>query len=279
MPTYIVHYIFRAGAAGWTENFYLEATNRDTAEAEVTVLGWLRSVMVGAGAGLVAARFSDIAIDGDANLTTFSLGGGASGGGGFRDQYTTAIVCRAEAEKGLYRRTVTLRGCPDAYAVYDPIKGEMVPGDSFKGNFDPFVGRLAGAGFGWKIRGWSKAAEDVAKMPIESVSTLVAGTIIYTAPGHVFAKGDRVRVRGVKGLGAEGCNRTDKVIDAAPGQSFSLPLLPGESPPVPGEKNTGTARRQVKKLFQIDDCIYNKIGSRKTGRPFDSPRGRQRARR
>jgi hypothetical protein len=177
------------------------------------------------------------------------------------DQPYSAILLRMEAGP-LYRRPMYLRGCPDSIIVNPP--GPVQPkewGDMFR----RWVEFLKGNAWGFKVlnRDVGNPAKPITASPGVAPFQL-------TVAAHGLVQGQRVTVEDIKGEGA------------VPHGAFTIDVVDPNTIRLRGTTGAftydrgGTVRLRVYKVATISSIIIRGETTRRTGRPFDSPRGRRR---
>lgn len=264
--------IFNAERRGWTESFYMDYSSYATADVAAQALLEKRIPLLGIGAKVEAYRLSDIAVAGDALLYTPPVNNVINNQTQLvRDVPEVAALARIQATDN-YRRQLWLRGIPDDWASWNQTVGVWNVDPDFKAKFDAFAAILTNRQF--KVYAISKAPADVRSIKITNLTTVVTATEI-SAPGHTFVVGDKVRVKGCKGVNASLVNGVWDVF-AVTLDTFTVRnnIPPGTAYFYSGG---GVAMRQFKKMFQIDRCTFERIAKRDTGRAFFVPRGRRKA--
>lgn len=112
--------IFGQGKNGWTESYYIEATDYDAAKARYADLASTRAKLLGKGSYIDGVRVSDEAILNDA--FPIDVGSTTDTQVAVTDTPWNSIYVRAQAG-ALYRRQFHLRGVPDSWIVIDPTNG------------------------------------------------------------------------------------------------------------------------------------------------------------
>jgi hypothetical protein len=170
----------------------------------------------------------------------------------------------------LYRRQVYISGIP-AYLMTDfndPF-GDAILVGAFLTYKETLV-----ANYGFPV--WQR---DIQTYPLKSISFIAPSTVygwVLTVPNHGFslANGQRIFLSKSKYYGQKfkynGPYGLAAIIDQ------NTIALANFNPPVGNVYLAGYAQQQLKGTVPYTDMLLERFTHRKRGRPFDSPRGRQR---
>lgn len=183
------------------------------------------------------------------------------------DRPYSAILVRNESGT-LYRRLMYLRGCPDSIIV-DPIG--PTPTKAWYDGFIQWAAELIAGQ--WRFKVLSREPTNQPK-PITGIFPQAAAEARIKSAGHGLAVLNEVRVFNCKGVGPlpKGIYSVSSIVDA---DNFTL---------VNYKPDIGTISYFGGGKYILRTSVYAPITntlirgqtSRKTGRPFDSPRGRRR---
>lgn len=292
MPTYQVTFIFNGERQGWAETWYWTGSSSDTAMAAALAVGQARLKLLGNTLQLEAIRVSDVAILGDSfvdeSLNNQNTGTGASGA---RDVVAVSVLGRATAQN-LYRRQVWIRGMPDAFVFYDPKTGKSQLNESaaFISAWNTWASQLIAKAYQLRV-----IDKDSPQKPITGVLVApVTGQTAIRCPGHGYAPGKMIRIRGAKfanGPGetldengkslVNGVWQVREIVNNPPPAAQLNPVDWFEIPSFfddiqPAYVSGGKAQERVVAYKTIDFMKYSRYAKRDTGRAFFVPRGRSR---
>lgn len=273
MPFYKATFFFAQGKYGWTETWYRSEADYDDALDNAKELGTKRAAMLGhlttgAAAYLHAVRVSDTIVQRDSLLHQWKEGitGSWPDATYAADHPEVAILIRCESG-ALYRRASFLHGNPDKLWASETYVQDAV-----------WFARFAA----WQTeilqRGWLLRVLDKAKVPIAITTISVAapgGRIRLSMPaGSVVGASGRVRVSGV--INARDINGL-WYYELEGANTISLVGSDGILPPAP-YMGGARLREQTYTYVPCDNIVIRGVRTREAGIPFDSPRGRRRAR-
>lgn len=274
MAIYKLTYFFQQDKYGWSETFYIEAVNLDAAKTVATANSVVNAraalLAQNSALGIVnpsieAVRISNIAVKRDAALYYLNVLGTYTTAG-YADFPNTAILVSIKgkapgdtAER--YRRSLYLRGQPDTLVING---GQFNPIGTWVANFNAWGSAIRAAGFGMM-------AKNVAPVPIVNSGMVNVGSDleITTLVDHGFSVGDLVQIAGV--LPKDIINGEFQVI---PTSSTKYKILGVNIVGTPTWY--GTSAKRTVSFIPFSSQLINRVGHRDTGRPFDTPVGRQR---
>lgn len=266
MPsTFRSTWFFGQGNYGWSETWFHSKDNHQQVLSVVENVRPYRKQILVAGANLRAVRISDDSIFRDSLLKPYSAkdqeGQDVVGDADFP---FVSVLCRAESS-ALLRRQLWLRGIPDPLTI--SVGAQPNIDHWLGGPFDTWANQVMANEFALKV---------LIRPPIALNGAVV--NVILGGPSSVVTNavnlpltGDKVRIKGLVGVtGMTGIFQVGTVNLTT--KTFELI----------GAFGTGTYRgggtwvRQEFTTAPITALKAVRIASRRTGRPFDSPRGRRR---
>jgi len=270
---------FSGSSYGWTETYFTTADNLDIVKARGILLRDQRSKLLGGRTRVSGMRVSDDDVFRDSLIDASQVVVGTSDDDGeglaFKapaaDNPYSAVLLRCESGP-LYRKAIYLRGVPDAYIRFDT---GFDPPKTWLDRFELFKKVLIGSAppnipFQFKVR--SHEADNPEKA-ISNMTFAAGVTTVTTAVAHGALSGDAVLIRKVKNDGTKVNGR--RIVDKVSDTVFTLRNFAGD----PGYLSGGVLRVERYILTDITSCQVVRQISRRTGRPFDSPRGRRSVRR
>lgn len=269
MPQYRCTFFFKDSAGyGWTETFHSNQPDLTKVIGAATDILPFRTALLGLGVQITYLRASDDLVKRDSLVKTVSARAGkqTSLDMGPADIANTCLVIRLEQD-ALHRRTLYMRGIPDL--LVDDNKGYK-PNAQWSTAFDAWTAALTVGG--WAMRNKSGVIPTfvitgIAQNPVNGDIT------ITTAAAHGLAQNQAYSIRGVKG----------PTFLNGSGSIFSVP-----SPTTFVVKSTqilstwqggGTVGSVGFTLNPILNAQVVRASHRISGRPFDAPLGRRKARR
>lgn len=326
MPTYKATFTFAGRDYGWTESWYLPSRATSTAALDDCGLyGIVRAGLLGSSAELKRVRVCDANFFGQADIAdvddvaTFKdLGIQPSDWDDPQlanwecDYRNTAILARGMAgddvNAGLYRRSITLRGIPDAWCAFNVIGEDQVGGGDqaalnlWNQKWAAYKNLLKSANFCIRAIDKKQTGPD-ATHPSYAIPQTVAGAppvpgITVGADGKfqingsvgapdisdnsqvlikrvnklyvTYADGTRFKVKGLGGR---------RLVYNVTASSFQIDLKPVQLGIAPGYTLSygggAVVLKQVFNFFPVTKVIVEGFASRKTGLPFDRSRGRR----
>lgn len=285
---------FESGKYGWSETYFRQAETLQDTMGFAQFLAASRAKLMGYGVGLTYLRCSDDAVRRDALVdrpqlfaaspsspaqvpTALALQPGQGymiippganivkpAVGKLADVPYSAILVRMESGSE-YHRLVYMRGCPDDIIV-NPA-GPILE-KAWKDSFDAFLSQLVKGAWGFMA-----VSRNTTRYPLKPiVGQLVADPWTVEVTGHGFAKGDTVRVAGVRGHG----KLPNGLWTVVPVDTNHFQLY-GYAGPLTLAWG-GTVQLQKREFIPIKTALIRGETHRDTGRPFDSPVGRRKKR-
>lgn len=267
MPLYRVQWFMQLGPYGWSE--HLHSTKQSLAEVatEAETLTPFRLKMLPRQARITYIRISDDLTFRDSSL----IDENAAGQGLASSQpilnstaVETCALLRITAGTRL-RRSMFLRPVPDAVGDNGV---RTITNSAFLAAFGVWRAYVQDPARGWAIKGLDPTLPD---LQIVAISAPGAPRVFTTVGAHGLSVGMIVRFRGPWDFGFS-LSGVFKVATAPTNFSFTVE----EAAPIPGTYlGGGFVRRVSRSVFQIQSAFILRVSFRDTGRPFDSPRGRQ----
>lgn len=262
MPMYRVSYFFQQGAFGWSESIHNLQTSLSAVTAEAGALRDARIAMLPPSCTLSYIRISDDLVFRDSVLINENPSSPGTRAIEDSEPPFTAALCRIFASPTV-RRSIYLR----PVSSQEGINGDRkIDSTGWLSAFNPWRSLLVSESTGWAIK--YKAVAPVGFLV--NGFTVSDKRLTVQAPGATFAIGQRIQLRGFKSVSkVDGQYRVTAIPSAA---NFTLdPLLAVDDPEV---TQYGAAFDFAPQLAKITGVNPIRVTSRKTGRPFDSPRGR-----
>lgn len=295
MPTYKVDFIFNSERQGWDESFYTTVSSSDLAIANAITVGQARIKLLGNQNQIDAIRVSDVDILGDSVVDeSLSNQNDRIDAATARDLVAVSVLGRATA-LNKYRRQIWVRGIPDKFTEFDPATGKSKLRETaaFLTPWNAWVAQVIGKGYQLRV-----INKDTPFKPVTGVLVNPRnGQTVIRAPGHGYAAGTMIRIKGCKFANKPGdtldengkslVNGVWQVRDVEqpalpappfpPADWFEIPSLFGDV--VPAYVSGGKAQARIPTYVPIDFMTYSRSAKRDTGRAFFVPRGRARGRR
>jgi len=256
MAFYRCQAFYQSGITGWSETYF---TTQNTSQLALNALNSLMPSRMSLSTPDVSCQYqrvSDEALFRDSNVSE-NVYTGTYSTGGTSDPTFVALLFRLSASD-YYRRSLFLRGVPDNLIVAQLFQ----PGGTWVNNYRQFQAALIGS---WQIRAFLR----LATTPLNGL--LISNTgLVTTLQNHGIAVGNTVRFRRVITT-----PRTtgDHLVIAVPSPTtFQLQ----QWKPAVTYANPFIVQQSIIQGAQITQAIWERLVSRKTGRPFDLPRGRRR---
>lgn len=271
MP-YRVVFQFNHPRGGWSETFYTNAGSLNIALAEADALASARGSILVPSAEMVAYRVADVD-----NLRSSVL---------FKPIYTpwpdSAEGCDAPWTGALYgvyatptsvSRRLLLRGVPDELFTQRPPIGDVIAQKWRQDAINLFFAVLYNPANNWSIRRFDVSAQPGAF--ISSLTNTVGVSSITVRPNSVppVLVGQYVQVYGVRGV-CPPLARSKVLSTNTPNDTFTIPGT------LPVDYTYPGGARFVRLGFvysQITQVQFERVSTRKIGRPFGLIRGRRRA--
>jgi hypothetical protein len=184
---------------------------------------------------------------------------------GGSDIANTCLLLRIEAS-ALIRRSLYMRGIPDDIALNG---GQLSMTPAFLGAYQPWVNLLKSGP--WAVRSIDPLSPSTAISNIVQAAGTGIVTITTTGPGTLTLPAI-VTIRGVRG--AIQVNGTWNVLSIIDSFNFTIKL----NQYISTWTGQGLVFKNQYKVTVINQVYAMRISHRISGRPFDSPRGRRRAR-
>ena len=271
MPTYKLIFFFDGQKQGWSETWYEQASSLSQAESDLSTLAQARADMLCPPNRIESIRASDVSIKGDSLVSFFGWSPKNPDVLNLtRDQQGAAVLVRAVAGVGLYRRMMWLRGIPDDWIQFDNA-GKPVASAPANKALGLFEAALTAAK--WQLRVIEKQTANAVLTPITGFAqSAVPGYTTVTAPGTPFGNGSSVRIHGAKNNTTFNPNGVWNVFNYA-GNTFDIPLT--WPTPAPIWAAFGTVQWRFINYVNVDSLNIERADFRKTGRAFFVQRGRR----
>jgi hypothetical protein len=252
---------------GWTETIHNNAGDLRTAMVKAQALVPVRTACMGLTASLVYIRVSDDLVKRDSLVFQVPVANSRNKpfDAGDSDIANTCLLIRLEAS-ALIRRSLYMRGIPDNVVVKS---GQFVATPGFQQALVQWGAKLVLDG--WSIRSKDPLSPTVAINNVVQVPATGVVTITTGAP-HLLALPAIATIRGVRGsVEVDGSWQVLGIIDAT---NFTIQLHQLIRPWTGG----GSVSKNQYLITGINNVIAVRASHRISGRPFDSPRGRRKAR-
>jgi len=274
MPYYKLSYEFEQGKWGWSENFYIQRDNLSLATTAATATPLLnaRAALLGnnpatgtANPSLTAVRISNYGLQRDSTLVYLNQPG-TFAVGGMPDIPNTCILVSIKSKypgdpTARYRRSLYMRGIPDDMVT---LGGKFVPTGLYSANFSAWCTQLFNMTAGTIAK--RVDANAIMNTLIENVG---ADVVVTTGAAHGLESGDIAQIYGVKPSGVFGGEFQVIKVDNNKYKILAKQLV--------GTPTWYGSTSKAGLVFApFDELRMLRAGHRDTGRPFDSPRGRQR---
>lgn len=260
---------FQMNAFGWTESYYSLGATLEDVRITAELLAQKRALMLPGTSRITYIRVSDVNVFRDSMLVPLPAVG--FGGGQFGAQFaaefpSTAILIRLFAT-AVARGRIFLRGAQSNTGLdgnRQELNPEQVP------FLTAYLAQLANPVQNWAIRHLNPSLQPI---PIETIVTNPIDLTVVTQAAHGAVLGDRVRISRVETVGGNpppnGVYRVLAVTN--PTTLLLTPTHPGGDFDIP---MTGTLRVLRYIYSPITAAGFIRVVTKRTGRPFDSPRGR-----
>lgn len=270
MATYQLTTVFNQGKAGWSETWYVQASNHDQALERLRGVLPRRQGLLGGGASIEYIRVSDVAIKGDSSvqqLTNWSVSTAPAGA----DEPWDGVYVRCEAGP-LYRRQMFLRGIPDnwagpagAFPGSPPLNAEMTAAVK--------KWSTAAINQGFQLRCTEKEGAGAVKTPIDALGVDGQGRTTFTCAANLGAVNDRFIVSNYDGKDRRLLNGRHKILAKA-GNVYTVKLRHALLED-PADNTGGQARPEVIVYKNLEEVVIIRMAKRSTGRAFFLPVGRR----
>lgn len=251
---------------GWSENFWNNGTDLSTLSTNVLDLRKLLDDCTGAQAYCPRVRISDVGVF--RNVVTIEIAGSQpnpiDSNNPDADYPSTALQLQLTAAPN-YKTTQWLRGLPDSVTT---LSGTYNPPGYFVTAINKLIAYLSNGANQYALNVLDKTV-------VPKVITNITQQGVVTCPGHGYATGNKVRVKGVKGLVVANGVWAITVIDT---NTFSLNFW---VPPPVVLQPYGTPTARLQSYIQVA-CTGGKVvrvTSHRTGRPTGLLGGRRHRRR
>jgi hypothetical protein len=263
---------FRMGSDGWSESYYHGGAVPKAEKPVADQLVIERKKFLVSVAQIHHVRISAATPGG--RSYRFPVFSGFGGVNSPRDAGVVTSNIGGYGDLGAYR-TFQFHGVKDASHIWDD---QGAPNVAITPFIQPFLDYLRLNG--WKIRHVPAAANDVTLAKITGIAVAL-GVVTFTVPHGGLDSGDKVIVSGCKGFNVSQFNGTWTVgnPDPVPAGSFLSTTTRGIDPQFFYLAGSGKIRLanpsnySFQQIASWDD--FETVGSRRTGRPTDSHRGRR----
>lgn len=252
---------------GWSETIHNLAADLTTAKTRANNLMRHRRNCLGSSARITYIRVSDDLVKRDSEVIINPVGDQLSrvGPATQADIANTSLVVRIQANP-LARRTLYMRGIPDDCVTNS---GQYSPSPSFVNAFDSWAFSLIQDQWACRSRDGTTPRHNITSVTQDAVTGLVTLT---TGTPHGVVMGVPFVIRGVKvGTALNGTWLPVAIVDTDTLRIILKTILPAGV-------NQGTIALLGYTLAPIIDAKVVRVSHRISGRPFDSPRGRRKAR-
>lgn len=247
---------FESGNTGWTETYFYEGSSLfDFVQNQLSLLRNKRMALSSPDIRSTYLRASFDNVFRDSQVLTVVRSG--TYGNKTSDPTFVSLLLRLSATD-LYRRPVFLRGVPD----------ELIDGQTFRpdatwtNNFNDF-GR-------YLVRGFRIRVNDRNANPLLNGTKIDSTGVVTTVQAHGLIRGDFVRFRRVKtSPKTQGSWMVDQVVDA---NNFKVLNWDTRG----AFNKLFLVQKQFIAGYQITDYDWERLVSRRSGRPFGQPAGRRR---
>jgi len=259
-------FFFEDGKYGWSESYFSQPASVQAARAAALLIAPKRIALLGTGPVFAAIRVSDADIERDSLIT---LAADIPTGKDRREEASdvpySSWLCQL-SNGTRYKRPLYLRGCPDI-DITDPE--DAAAHGVFKKAWAAYVAALIAGGY--MLRVLLRGTDNPSKK-ITDVFGDAAGFKVTTA-AHGLVNNDVVRISGVKGSTVPKGKYTVRKVDDDNFVALHLP-----APGAVGYTGGGEWTKQIIGFKPVTEGIIVRQTRRATGRPFDSPHGRRKAR-
>lgn len=261
MPIMKGTFLFGQGRNGWSESYYIEATDYAAAQTRFKRLATNRSLLLGKGSYIDGIRISDEAILNDSYPV--DLGTGTATQDAVTDTPWNSIYVRAQAG-ALYRRQFHLRGVPDSWITIDPTTGKGIIPAVARAAFDAWAADATGFAPVMKLKVMSKTLDAVAITGQPTQDGTFTKFNVGAVPGLEAVP--YVLLRKWKGPDRKTLNRRwDVITYANPWVTLALPWAYLRDP---DHDYKGMLLRRVPAYADMTDLFLTRFASKKTGRAF-----------
>lgn len=269
---------FRMGEANWSEIYYRSGSDPKGGRDPAIAMARERLKLCVPVAAIHHIRISAAQPGGRSYRFPLVAGSGTVSGPDRRDVGPVTNTVGVYSASGVFRK-LKFHGYPDNAITFDPAG---VPDTALGGATANFLGFLKANG--WQIRHIATPAREATKK-IWTIAVAANGTVTFGCDTTGLALGQKVRVSSCQGYHAgqfngvwtvSGPNPLSPVSFTASSKRYIDPnfFYVGSS----GSIRDGSPAGYI--YLPIDDWdLYQSPGTRKVGRPTDSPRGRQSSRR
>lgn len=265
---------FEMNSEGWSETLYHEGSSPIAFSAAAKALVVERQKVLINVATIHHVRISGAQPGARSYRAVITNGSGAIGADSRRDVGPVTTNVGLYGATGAYRK-LQLHGLPDHWHNYTStgsLSGAMV------GALTTYLGYLASSGY--QIRHESVMASEPTLPKIKNI-TVAGGEVTFIVPNDDLEEGDKVKVSGVKGFNAKQFNGVWTVGELVAGENpgfkatttrlidtnFFYLLNSGRL------RDASPAAYSYQTIAAWDETDSN--GTRRTGRPTNSPRGRR----
>lgn len=270
---------FDLSSSGWSESWYADKPDFNSALNSLEKVGKARAKMLSAQAHLTGIRVSDIARRGDAYVKNFIDNGLYDREASERpsDYPTQAWYVQCLTGEGS-RRQIHLRGQPDsAFDVGANVHNfrNTVPPAYLLNALEQYIATLKAES--WGVYGNDTTANNPERLvtEVKRVVPTVDDSYLITAPGHTLVAGDYLIPYRLSGQYPE---LTGKLrVKSTLGDTITL-FKRSTLSPFPVYDNDGTIRKWAPGVRQILTAAFVRMSKRDTGRPFGLLVGRRTAR-
>lgn len=266
---------FRMGADGWSELYWHAGTSPKSFALNAADLVTERKKCLVNDAVIHHVRIS--AAQPGAHSYRFPVpnGSGALPNSYLRDVGPVTTTVGVYSTSGSFRK-LQLHGLPDTDHAYDD---NGVPSVTLSGNVATFLAYLKAQSY--QIRSVSAKAGDLANKKIADIAVAGTGVVTFTVDATGLVGGQKVRVSGARGSKAKQFNGVWTVGTTLTPITNGFTAVTNRiiDPNFFYVTNSAVIRNNAPESYQffsIDDWdAYEYPGTRRTGRPTDSPRGRR----
>lgn len=269
-----VTYIFNMERNGWSETWYVkEVSGLTDAMTAAKNVAPFRMLLMAPGANIEAIRVSDDSDRGDSLLEPWhktTKGGAASGDNSDAPWNAWLVSVRSGAH---YRRSMFLRGMPDAWCFFDSTTGQYVVEDNMLSGLAKFQAAANENKFAIKA-----ISRNGVTNPTKAITGMVLNGVRWemTSVAHGLTEIQKVNVWDVQGDPAKQANGIRTV---APKDENVLTIIDQEHDQNPLYLGYGKLRKRGQSYFIVDKFLPMRPSKRDTGRRFFVSRGRQPAKR
>ena len=258
MANYRATMLLQQSVAGWGESFFTNQASANAALDALQALVQKRVACIGPQAQVRAIRAQNVDGQGDARVRILDQPGTSSA----VDTPYQSLIVHFRDEDG--RRLVHLmRGIPDAQVE----QGLFKPSPAYTTRLRDYLQAVVDGPFVTRRLDRTN--------PLKKISSITEGGLLECLQGHGLVVGDRIKI--MRTRSTVGQTVTGEFFVASAPSTFTAQLSGWGGQAV---LNNGSFRKIAYVFKNINAFEYGqKVTSRKVGRPFDSPRGRQSTRR